>query len=172
MKNFDLLTLERYKAPKIQDYIAVIGKMTRVMNLRIVKKDDDRANSPYYSLFQCGVDIIPLANGGHIIITTLGFYAFTLVEFVENFLNYQRKKMEGWSRRYERFGFSNPMEGIALIFSDDTDALSSPYDDEDGNLQYTEVEPEYVEDDKLLSDIKSYESLDFFAKALEEVSNK
>lgn len=75
MENFDLASLDRFRAPKIQDYIAVIGKTTRVMNLRIVKKNNDNVKYQYSSIFECGADILPLANGD---ISSLPLLASTL----------------------------------------------------------------------------------------------
>lgn len=164
MENFDLASLERFRAPKIQNYIAVIGKTTRVMNLRIVRKHDDSATEEYSPLFQCGADILPLANGGHIIITTLGFYAFTFVEFVERYLEYERRKIEKYKSYALRHDY-NPLAGLGFIFTDDSGALSTSSEDEDGNLIYEEVEPVYVENEKLLEGIKRYDSLDEFVEA-------
>lgn len=165
MENFDLASLERFRVPKIQDYITVIGKVTRVMNLRIVKKNNDNVKYQYSSIFECGADILPLANGGYIIITTLGFYAFTFVEFVERYLEYARRKREE-NRSYCRHFNYNPLDGLGFIFTDDSDALSTSSEDEDGNLIYEEVEPVYVEkDEKLLEGIKRYDSLDEFVEA-------
>lgn len=170
--NFDLTSLEQYRAPRIQDYIAVIGKVTRVMNLRIVKKNDKGAKQEYFTRFECGVDIIPLASGGHIIITTLGFYAFSFVEFVAKFLAYQRIKIKESASTLKYFGQTTTVLGLGFIFSDDTDALSTSSEDEDGNIVYEDVEPEYVEDERLIKDIKCYASTDLFIEALSKLNKK
>lgn len=170
--NFDLTSLEQYRAPKIQDYIAVIGKVTRVMNLRIMKKNDKGGKQEYFTRFECGVDIIPLASGGHIIITTLGFYAFSFVEFVAKFLAYQRIKIKESASTLRYFGHTTTVLGLGFIFSDDTDALSTSSLDEDGNTVYENVEPEYVEDERLLKDIKCYDSTDQFVEALNKFNQK
>lgn len=165
MENFDLASLEQFRAPKIQDYVAVIGKVTRVMNLRIVSKNNDNPRYPYNSKFQCGVDIIPLANGGHIIITTLGFYAFTFVEFVIRFLEYERKKLKENERYMRHFNY-NPLAGLGFIFTDDTDALSTSGEDEEGNLIYEDVEPQYIQDEKIMKGIHQYDSTEQFVEAI------
>lgn len=168
MENFDLITLSRFRTPKIQDHVAVIGKLTRVMNLRIVKKNDKTCKYEYTSCFECGVDIIPLANGGHIIITTLGFYAFSFVEFIERFLEYQRNRIKEQASTLRYFGRTTTVSGIGFIFSDDTDALSTSSVDEDGDTVYEDVEPVYVENEALLEGIKCYDSTDQFVEALNE----
>lgn len=171
MNNFNLASLERFHAPKIQNYVAVIGKITRVMNLRIVRKNDDAAKYEYGSLFQCGVDILPLKDGGHIIITTLGFYAFTFVEFVERYLEYERRKIEKYQSYCTNHNY-NPLAGLGFIFTDDTDALSPSYEDEDGNIIYDKVELVYVEDAKITEGINQYDSTDLFIKAIQNISQK
>ena len=163
--NFDLTSLEQYSAPKIQDYIAVIGKVTRVMNLRIVKKQKSD-KFPYSSIFECGVDVMPLANGGNIIITTLGFFAFSFEEFVERFLEYQRIEIKKRESTLRYFGQTSTVSGVGFIFTDDTDSLSTFDYDEDGSIIDHTVKPEYVEDEKLLNGLKSYESLNQFIEAL------
>ncbi len=171
MENFDLSSLKRYDTPKISNYIAVIGKVTRVMNLRILKKNNDDARYPYSSNFQCGVDIIPLANGGHIIITTLGFYAFTFEEFATRFLEYERRKLKENERYMRHFNY-NPLAGLGFIFTDDTDALSTPGEDEDGNLIYEDVEPQYIQDEKIMKGIHQYDSTEQFVEAIKNNNTK
>lgn len=163
MKTIDLSALDQFRAPMIQDYVAVIGKVTRTMNLRIVREGNSD-KFPYATLFQCGVDILPLANGGHIIITTLGFYAFTFVKFVREFLAYENRKNARYSSYCSQL--RNPFEGLGFIFTDDTQALSTWEEDEDGNVVYDDPEPEYVDDEKLLEGLKCYDSTELFVKSL------
>lgn len=166
MNNFDLTTLSRHTSPKIQDHVAVIGKVTRVMNLRIVKKNEEKCKYEYTSRFECGVDIIPLARGGHIIITTLGFYAFSFVEFVDRFLTYQRQQIKERATILQHFGHTTTVSGVGFIFTDDTEALSTYDYDEDGNIVEDIIDPQYVEDDKLSEGINHYDSVDQFFKIL------
>lgn len=152
MKEFDLLDLNRYRAPKISDHVAIIGEVTKIMQIRAVRIDKDGS---YYSIFSAGADVITLANGNHIIISTLGMYGFSFVEFMQRYVEYLIH-----THGRER--------GVAFILTDDSDALSTWNYDEDGNIvDENVVEPTVIEDKILTQGLNCYNSLDEFVESLQ-----
>lgn len=152
MKKFDLTALRRYKAPKISNYVAVIGKVTSIMQIRTIQKDKDTGK--FYSIFAAGIDVVPLANGNHIIISTLGFYGFTFTEFVERFI-------------LDLIHVHRAENGYGFILTDDSDVLSTwNYDDEGNVINENIVEPTHIDDKNLLGDISCYATLDEFVEKL------
>lgn len=114
--------------------VFLLGEITHRMHMCIVHDVDD-----LFIGHECGIDILTLQNGKHIIINNLGIYAADFAEFADNYVRY--------------LGDDLNLKGYAIIFRDDPE-MRMGYDQEDG---YEIIPSTIINDERLTRNIEQIE---------------
>lgn len=155
MKEINLSNLSNTELLK---RVAIIGPVTRCMQLRVAHhRDGERI--PNYNIFECGVDIWESKEGSHILISTTGVYGYDFDRFLSNYLHPYMASI------------CKQLFGIGLYFCDDSDALATWGEDEEGNMECNEVDPIPVDDASLIRDMQRFDSFDEYMEAMRKLSD-